>query len=472
MNPLELEPQEIERVFERVCRFAREYVQSLDGRPITPKVSGAELQTKYAGGGLPEQGRGAEVLEELEQIANESRAQNGRFFGYVMGSAEPVGIAAEFAAAALAQNLTAWRSSPGGVTIERTVVSWLAEAIGCKGFSGSLTGGGSSANLMGLAMAREAKGPAVVYASDEVHMSIPKAVRLLGLGMERMRFIPAMADARFDVAALREQIARDVAKGERPMAIVATAGTVNTGVVDPLAELAAVAREHGAWFHVDGAYGALAAMVLPERFRGLSEADSLSLDCHKWLFQTMECGCLLFRDAAVARKAFTYTGDYAKSLEEDPIESFAFFEESLELSRRFRALKVWLSLEYHGFAAFRQAIKMNIEQTRWLEEELRRQPDFEVLGSGDLSAVCFRYVGEGSPKERDGFNQKILKRVQQRGVVYLSNATIRGTFCLRACIVNHRTTAEDMQRVVAEVRAAAREVREGATGGRVVPNPE
>jgi len=202
--------------------------------------------------------------------------------------------------------------------------------------------------------------------------------------------------------------------------------------------------------HVDGAYGAIASLAAPDKFRGLNLADSLSLDAHKWLYQPLDCGCLLFRDRAAARRAFSDTGDYARAMSADPVEGFAFFEESLELSRRFRALKLWLSFRYHGRAAFRAAIQRDLDHAQLLAEKVRAHAAMEVLAPVELSAVCFRV--------RDKDNAKILPRVIQRGRVYISNATISGEFALRACFVNHRTTPADVQLIVDEVLAAAAEV--------------
>ena len=368
-------------------------------------------------------------------------------------------------ASVLNQNVTAWRSGPSAVTIERTVVGWLAEAIGCEGFSGSLTGGGSSANLMALAMAREMRLPAnesgarpgTVYASEQVHMSIPKAVALLGLGRDNLRLIPCDDVFRIRTDLLRQRIEQDMRGGMTPIAIVGSAGTVATGSIDNMIELAEIAGRCGAWFHVDGAYGALAAIAEPEMFPGMKRADSVSLDPHKWLYQPLDCGCLLYRNADAARVAFSHTGDYAKSLIDDPVEGFAFFEESMELSRRFRALKLWLSLRYHGLGNFREAIRNDLAMAKHLAERIAAEPALDLLAPVQLSAVCFRYlpqVGEDSDK----INQKILQSVNRRGKVFLSNASINGRFALRACIVNHRTTAEDVETVVSEVLDVGREV--------------
>jgi glutamate/tyrosine decarboxylase-like PLP-dependent enzyme len=365
-------------------------------------------------------------------------------------------------ASVINQNATAWRSGPATATIERTGVSWLADAIGCHGFRGVLTSGGSLANLMGLAMAREAVAPAnqtgaapgVVYASAEVHMSIAKAVALLGLGRENLRLLPAGDDFRLSADAFRAAVQEDRAAGRTPLALVASAGTIVTGAVDPIADLVAVAREFGMWVHVDGAYGLPAAMVDPDRFRGIADADSLSLDAHKWLYQPLGCSVLFFRDPSAARRAFAYTDDYAASLSDDPVEGDVFFEETIELSRRTRALKLWLSLRYHGLNAYRSDIAGNLRQARLLAELIDKEPTLDLMAGVSLSAVCFRWTGADEPS-LDRRNAEILDRVNRRGRVYLSNATIRGRFVLRACITNHRTTDDDVAAVVDEVLAAA-----------------
>jgi aromatic-L-amino-acid decarboxylase len=468
MNSLEISSDEFRRLVARVTDLAAQYLDEMDGLPIAPQLDGARSQELFYKA-LPERGFGVEALAGLEDVVKSSRVQNGRFFGYVLGSGESVGAVADLLASVINQNVTAWRSGPAAVTIEQTVVGWLGQAIGCQGFRGYLTGGGSSANLMGLAMAREVKAPAnerrfagdgVVYASTEVHMSIPKSVALLGIGRENLRFIGTDSSFRMNVDELQQHLVRDRNAGRVPIAIVASAGTVNTGAIDPLVRIAEIAQQHGAWFHIDGAYGALAAIAKPVQFEGLDMADSLSLDPHKWLYQPLDCGCLLYRSAEAAQKAFAHSGDYARSLSEDPVEGFAFFEESLELSRRFRALKLWLSLRYHGLSAFREAIAKDLAQARRLADAVEKEPALELVAAGGLSAVCFRHRGgEGvAGAEVNQFNAALLLRILKRGKIYLSNASLRETFCLRACVVNHRTTDADVDGVVPEVLAAAQEV--------------
>jgi aromatic-L-amino-acid decarboxylase len=465
LNDLHLSDSEFRALADRVSAMAADFLASLGAMRAFPQVNPEEAARAFDTP-LPEEGLHGAALDDLARVMALSRAPTPRFFGYVLGSGEPVAALADLMASVLNQNVTAWRSAPAAVSLERHLVRSLAAAIGCPAFSGSFCGGGSMANLMGLAMAREARLPAnesgaqpgIVYASSEVHMSIPKAVALLGLGRTNLRLIDA--DERYCLSPrqLRAEIAADRTAGRKPFAVVASAGTVATGSIDPLSELAALCREQGLWLHIDGAYGALAALAAPERFAGLDAADSLSLDPHKWLYQPLDCGLLLFRDVHAARGAFSCSGDYANSLASDPLEAYAFFDESLELSRRFRALKLWLSLRYHGLRAFRAAIRADLAHAQALATQIADCPALELLAPVELSAVCFRYRHPAPAEQVDQLNSAILQRVISRGRVYLSNATLRGHFALRACFVNHRTSAADVAHILDEVLAAARGV--------------
>ena len=448
----------------RVADFSADYVESLSNLPSYPAdVSGAKLEQIFAED-LPREGIGPDAFDLLTRVFQYSRPASPRFFGYVFGSGEPVGALGDFASSVLHQNATSWRSAPSATTIERTVVTWLAEAVGCSGFSGSLTVGGSSANLMGLCMAREAKVPAnergvhggVVYCSAEAHMSIRKAAALLGLGHQAVRFIPVDQDFRMRTDALRTAIVEDVERELKPIAVVASAGTTATGSIDPIAAIADLCAEYELWLHVDGAYGALACLAIPDAFQGLDRANSLSLDPHKWLYQPAGCGCLLYRNPEDARRAFSHSGEYARSLSDDPVEGFAFFEESIELSRPFRALKLWLSLRYHGLNAFAESISEDLRLARILANCVDADTRLERLAPIALSAVCFRYTA--AAEDLNELNRTILDKVVRRGRVYLSNALLNGQFALRACIVNHRSTEEDVRSVVSEVLAVAEEI--------------
>lgn len=446
-----------------------DFLEKLPGLPTFPQTTG-EASVEAFDGPLPEGWSGPKVFADLEKVLQMSRPPSPRFFGYVLGSGEPVAAIGDLVASILNQNVTSWRSGPACATIERTVVRWLGEFIGCAGYTGSLTGGGSSANLMGLAMAREAKAPAndhgvrpgVIYTSSEVHMSVPKAAALLGLGYDSIRYIPVDDNFRMRPDELEKAIREDKAAGKLGIAIVGSAGTTNTGSIDPLDRLADIAQANGLWFHVDGAYGGFAAAIA-DGFEGLNRADSLSLDAHKWLYQPLDCGCLLYRDPSAAQRAFSHSGEYTKVLSTDPIEGFAFFEESMELSRRFRALKVWLSLRYHGSQAFRASIITDIALAKRLAEKIERNAKLELLAPVPLSAVCFRYKAAGkSEAELNAINAEIVKRSQRAGNVFFSNAIIQGKFALRACITNHRSTDEDVEMVITETLRIARELEGSA----------
>jgi aromatic-L-amino-acid decarboxylase len=460
MAPLDISAAEFRALADAVVTFAAEFEADLDEMQTVTATSA--LDTAKFDLPLPEEGFGQAVVRDLESIAEHVRAPTGRRVPYVVGSGDLVGALGDFYASVLNQNVTAWRSAPAAVAIERTVIRGLAEAIGCSGFAGTFTSGGSLGNLMALAMARESRAaaneegaqPGVVYASEEVHMSIPKAIAMLGLGRANLRLIAVDEHMRIDVPTLEEAIVRDREAGVRGVAIVGSAGTVMTGAVDPLGELAEVARRYNLWLHIDGAYGAPAALAVPEKFVGMSEADSISLDAHKWLYQPLDCSILLYRDADAARRTFAYAAEYVRTTTDDPVEGFAFFDQTIELSRRFRALKLWLSLRYHGLEAFRAAIADNLAHARLLAELIQAAPAFELIAPVDLSAVCFRYVN-GDAAGLNALNEMILREITAAGRVWLSNAHVRGMVGLRACITNHRTTEQDIHTIVEEVIAAA-----------------
>jgi glutamate/tyrosine decarboxylase-like PLP-dependent enzyme len=308
--------------------------------------------------------------------------------------------------------------------------------------------------------------PLIIYASEEVHMSIPKAADVLGLGRDHVRVIACDDGQRMRVDVLRQQIEKDLGDGFKPCCVVASAGTVNTGVVDPLDEIATIASDFDLWFHVDGAYGAPG--VLDERkkhlFRGLERADSVSLDPHKWLYVPVDAGCLLFRDPRPVKAAFnTEDADYIKIHGHIDDEAFAFWDYGVELSRRFRALKVWLTLSYYGARRIAEAVSEDVSLAAYLGELVSAADDFELLTPVELSICCFRYVPprtETTDAELDRLNERILGRVQTGGRAYVSNATVGGRFALRACITNFRTTKFDIEETIEAIRDAAREETE------------
>ena len=465
MNPLDVSDQEFRSLAARITSIAADFYAQLNNMRAYPATTGAATAEAFDEP-LPQAGLHGAALDALARVIEMSRPPTPRFFGYVLGSGEPVAALADLLVSVLNQNVTAWRSAPAAAAIERQVVCWVGQALGYDGQSGSLCGGGSAANLMALAMAREARLPAneagarpgIIYVSSEVHMSIAKSVALLGLGRKNLCVIPVDEQFRMRTSDLKRAIDEDSAAGRQLIAVVASAGTVNTGAVDPLEDIAEICRSRGLWLHIDGSYGAPAALVLAEKFRGLNMADSLSIDLHKWFYQPVDCGMLLFKNTAIARASFSNSGEYVRVFGSDPLEGFAFFEESMELSRRFRALKLWLSLRYHGLDAFCGAIRADLDHANQLAESVRSTPGLELLAPVELSAVCFRFCLSQDGMNLNELNAAILKRVLANGRVYLSNASIGGNFVLRACFVNHRTQAADVAEIVPEVLAAARSI--------------
>ena len=489
-SSLDISETELNELSSAATKLVTEYFSQVSTLPIFPKVSAGET-IKQVGSELPLDGEPLDkLIADCRGIMNGSR-HNGhpRFFGYVASPSTPAGSFADLIASALNANVTSWRSGPAATEIERTVVRWLGSMIGYDEDShGLLTSGGSLANLIALLIAHRAKtetdvgregiwnsgAPMTVYASDQIHMSIPKAAEILGLGREQVRLIPSDDRFQTDVQELRVQVKNDLRNGLRPFCVVASAGTVNTGAVDPLNHIADVAEEFDLWFHVDGAYGAPGSLDMRKRplFAGIHRADSVSLDAHKWLYVPIDAGCLLFRDRALARAAFaTDDADYVKIHEHNPDEAFAFWDYGTELSRRFRALKVWLTLRYYGLELITDAICEDNSNAEYLARCVERAPDFELLAPVQLSICCFRYLpGEFQDRlkvttedERirmesklDQINTRIMLAIQRGGQAYLSSATVRGKFALRACITNFRTTRADIDKTLEIIRDAAR----------------
>jgi glutamate/tyrosine decarboxylase-like PLP-dependent enzyme len=360
-----------------------------------------------------------------------------RFWGWVLGSGTPVGVLAEFLAAAMNPNVSGLRGSH--VYVERQAVAWLKELLGYPGeASGLLVSGGSMANLVGLAVGAMAR----------------KAVRMLGLGTDRLRKIPVDSEYRIELAALEEAIERDRSEGLHPLALVGNAGTVNTGAFDDLSALAELAEREGMWFHVDAAFGAFAALdpELAPLVRGMERADSLAFDLHKWLIVPVEAGAVLVRDAAAQRAAFRVGGDYVSQVPGGiGKDSTEFAELGPQLTRGFRALKVWLSLKAHGADAYGELVRRNVEQARYLARGVREHPSLELLAPVSLNVVNYRFnPGGSSETQLDALNRDILVRLHEDGIAAPSHTRLGGRFCLRACITNHRTRYDDLDLLLRE----------------------
>jgi glutamate/tyrosine decarboxylase-like PLP-dependent enzyme len=384
-----------------------------------------------------------------------------RFWGWVQGNGTPLGMMADMLASGLNPHMAGFNQAPAAV--EHQVLRWLTELVGLPPVAtGVLTGGGTMANILGLAVARNTgvgydvrrlgvnpaghRG-AVVYTSSETHSWIEKGVELLGLGSESLRRIPVDPAYRIDVARLTRAITDDRAAGLRPMCIVGSAGTVNTGAIDDLPALADLARKEKLWFHVDGAFGALARLSpsLAPLVEGIERADSVALDLHKWIYLPFEVGAVLVRDAEAHRNTFAVTPAYlAQEARGVAAGGMPFADRGVELTRSFRALKVWMSFKAHGLNQFSRLIEQNVDHARRLAALMAADPAFELLAPVSLNIVCFRLVPAGVDHARlNELNRELLLRIQESGLAVPSGTELAGRFALRVAITNHRSRWED-----------------------------
>ena len=410
-----------------------------------------------------------DLVEHLRELAFEQSLLIGHpgFLAYICGAGTVPGAAIELLAAGLNPCLGGYRLGPGAAEIELHLTRWLAGRFGLpEGAGGMIMSGGAMANFVGLKCARDEQlgvevrergvrehGPVALYASEEAHVVIRRAADMLGLGSGAVRAIAIDERQRMRVDELEAAIERDRAAGVRPLAVCATAGTTTTGSIDPLPEIADAARRHGLWLHVDAAYGG--AVVLSDELGGLLDgverADSLAVDPHKWLYTAQSAGCVLVRDFGVLSRSFHSDASYIW-LDEAARKGVDFAMHGPQFSRGFAALKVWISLLAHGRAAYGRRIAHDVALASYLGELVEEHPDFELMCEPRLSICCFRYrpAGwRGSEQRLDRLNERLMTAIMADGRVYCSNAVIDGRFGLRACIVNFRTEAEDVERLLA-----------------------
>jgi glutamate/tyrosine decarboxylase-like PLP-dependent enzyme len=400
-----------------------------------------------------------------------------RFWSWYMGSSNFTGALGDFLAAIQGSNLGG--GNHAAALMDQQVVNWCKEMLGFPASaSGTLVSGGSMANIIGLTVARNVKAgidvrehgvaaikkPLRFYGSDQLHSCHRKAMEALGLGNLALRRIATDADLRIDLAALRAAIAEDRAAGFQPACVIGTAGTVNTGAVDDLQGLAALAAEEGLWFHVDGCIGALIA-IAPEnawRVAGIQRADSVALDPHKWLHAPFEVGCALVRDASAHRDTFAVTPEYLEMTSRGLASANWLHEYGLQTSRGFRALKVWMSLKEHGVLKFGRLIDQNIGQGHYLNDLIEAEPLLELVATTSINIVCYRYRPDGFSGERlKALNTEIMLRLQEEGTASISDTTVRGEHCLRVAVNNHRTRQEDLDLLVRETLALGGRIANG-----------
>jgi len=450
-------------------QLVADYLSDLRDRKVYRQMTSAEIRDRLDPA-LPIKGSNFDTLLQVfrEAIIPLSR-QNAhpRMFGYVQSPGTALAAFADLLASTLNANLTAWRSAPAPVEIERLTIDWIRQILGFNSEAGGLfVSGGSIANLAAIAAARQTKGGSLgklcIYASTETHHSVAKAAALLGVDRENLRHIAVDKSYKIRLDDLAAKISADSASGRQPFCVVANAGTVNTGAIDPLLEVREIADRHQLWMHVDGSYGAFALLAKSARtaFAGIEQADSVALDPHKWLYLPVDVGCVIYRNPGLARAAFAHEAEYTHVIGAEAEEAFAFWDYGPELSRRFRALKVWMLLKGVGLQSLGEAIESNLACARHLESLVRTSDDFEMAAPVELSIFCFRHLPPQlrteSPQTIDAYNERLLIALQADGSSYLSNTTLGGRFALRGCVLNYRTTLRDMEILLEDLRRVAK----------------
>jgi glutamate/tyrosine decarboxylase-like PLP-dependent enzyme len=448
----------------------------LDDARITPAKTRVEVASLFDEP-LPEESQSMEaILREVENniFANSTLCLSPRFFGYINAGGNQAAIVGELLASAVNQICAKWHFSPAASEVERRVIRWIAQFIGyAPEAGGCLLSGGSAGNLVGLAVARKQMAqfdaaslgmrggpPVTVYVSQEGHASIEKSMVLLGMGRNQLRKIAVLDDFTIDLQALEKQIAEDRKNGYRPICLVGSAGTTNTGAVDPLDALAEFCQKQELWLHVDAAYGGPAAgtEAAGELFRALDQADSITVNPHKWLYLPVEAACILVRKPRALRDTFEVAADYLREESDAGADGPLDFKDyGPQLSRSFRALKVWMTFKAYGARKLRAAIESNIEIMRYLADRIDQSQDFVRLAPVPLSVVCFQYRTtdisvHGDRQYLDALNGRLLDALEKDGRVFLSGTKIHGKIVLRACSVNHRLRREDVDFLLDVIR--------------------
>ena len=455
----------------RMVDDALDYIQSAGERPVWNPVP-ADVAERLKAPAPTGPSSPSDVYDEFQAniLPYNLHTNHPRFWAWYMGSGTVMGAMADFLAAVLNPNV-------GGINhvaprVEQQVIGWINDMMGFpQSASGILTSGASMANFTALTVARNtnggydvrregvlaAPGPLTVYASTEIHSCNQKAIETLGLGSNGLRKVAVKDDYTIDLDALENQVAQDRKAGMVPFCVIATAGTINTGAIDDMNAIADFCAQEGLWFHVDGAIGAVAVLAdnVRDQLSGIERADSIALDLHKWMHIPFEAGCVVIRNAAAHRDSFALVPEYLQREDDGGGMASGNYWPSdfgLQLTRQFRALKVWMSIKEHGLERFGRMIARNVEQAHYLGALVEATPELELTGPIGLDIVCFRYNPGGLDTEvLNSLNKKLLVNLQEGGVAAPSYTTLKGNYCLRVAISNHRSRFEDFDLMVEEV---------------------
>ena len=475
--PVEMHGEEFRQIGYRLVDQIGDFIDTIRQKPVTTDRSPAEISDLIGKKSLPEDGRpAADIVTQAADLLLNYSLLNGhpKFFGYITSSAAPIGALADLLAAAVNPNVGANILSPVATVIEKQVIKWLCEFIGVPAsFDGVLVSGGNMANFTAFFAAIQSKVPGskkvgisrsgkklLVYCSKATHTWIEKAASLSGLGSDSIRWIPADNNNKMDTVILAQTIQKDKEKGLLPIMVVGTAGDVSTGAIDDLQGIAAVCKQNDCWFHIDGAYGAPAAVLPDQRplFIGMNDADSIALDPHKWLYSPLEAGCALLKDPNHLIQTYSYHPIYYNFDNETEPATRNFHEYGFQNSRGFRALKVWMILQQAGRSGFAKMIWEDIRLARLLYKLAEKHEDLQAM-TQNLSITTLRFCPDGvSETELNSLNELLLNDLQRNGEIFLSNAVINGKYCLRSCIVNFRTSEKDIEEMIEVIVSTGRKI--------------
>ncbi len=483
-TPVTISKEEFKKAGYHLIDTIAEFFDIIKSKPVTTGESPKQLQTILGNAALPENSRSAnEILSVASHLLLNHSLLNGhpKFFGYITSSPAPVGALADLLAAAVNSNVGANILSPMATEIEKQTIKWLSEFIGVNtNYGGILVSGGNMANFTAFLAGRTAKAPKsikengisvtnklLVYCAKTTHTWIEKAVVLFGMGTNAIRWIEANTANKINIEALEQTIKEDIKNGYTPIMIIGNAGDVSTGAVDDLEAIACVCKKYDLWFHIDGAYGIPAAVIpeLKNLFQGIQEADSIALDPHKWLYSPLEAGCTLVKDPNHLIETYSSHPVYYNFSNNDEPSTQNFYEYGLQNSRGFRALKVWVILQQVGRNGYIKMIGEDIELSKLLFKLAEKNAELEAV-TQNLSITTLRYVPQNfhNTENREAYlnklNEALLNNLQQGGEVFLSNAVINGKYCLRSCIVNFRTTKEDIEEVIEIIVREGRKVHD------------
>ena len=470
LNSIEINKEEFRKIGYQLIDDISDLISGIEKKPVTPSESPSQLQNILGSASLPENGKSAtELIAKTTDLLFNHSLLNGhpKFLGYITSSAAPIGALADLLAASVNPNVGAHILSPMATEIEKQTIQWLAEFIGVSPhFGGILVSGGNMANFTAFLAARTAKAPKsikedgiqsasnklTVYCSQTTHTWIDKAAVLFGLGTKSLRWIQTDSSNKMDNKVLAETIKEDIKNGFKPIMVIGTAGDVSTGVVDDLKGISTICKEYELWFHIDGAYGVPAAVIPKYKnlFEGISEADSIAMDPHKWLYSPLEAGCTLVKNPQHLLDTYSSHPEYYNFSKGENEFAQNFYEYGLQNSRGFRALKVWLALQQVGRSGYEKLISEDIELSEMLYDLANIHPELEAV-SQNLSITTFRYIPINCKEGNDylnKLNEALVNNLQTGGKLFLSNAVVNEMYCLRTCIVNFRTSKKDIAEII------------------------